>query len=80
MLGNMAQMGYDYLGQMASRKVALTATPFRLNRSLFPMTVARGSPAPTLFWARLNRFIPIRVNSRSRTIPMGLQRRAKGAG
>jgi hypothetical protein len=40
MPGNMAQMGYDYLGQMTSRKVTLTATPFRPNRSLFPMTVA----------------------------------------
>jgi hypothetical protein len=27
--------------QMTSRKVTLTATPFRPNRSLFPMTVAR---------------------------------------
>ena len=42
MPGNTAQMGYDYLGQMTSRKVTLTATPFRLNRSLFPMTVAKG--------------------------------------
>ena len=55
MPGNTAQMGYDYLGQMTSRKVTLTATPFRPNRSLFPMTVARGSPTPTLFWTRLNR-------------------------
>ena len=41
MPGNTAQMGYDDLGQMTSRKVTLTATPFRPNRSLFPMTVAR---------------------------------------
>jgi hypothetical protein len=56
MRGNTAQMGYDYLGQMTGRKVTLTATPFRPNRSLFPITLARGSPTPTLFWARLNRF------------------------
>ena len=80
MPGNTAQMGYDYLGQMTSRKVTLTATPFRPNRSLFPMTVARASPTPTLFWGRLNRFIAIRVNSRSKTIPMGPRRRPKGRG
>ena len=63
MPGNAAQMGYDCLGQMTSRNVMLTATLFRPNRSLFLMTVARGSLTPILFWARLNRFIPIRVNS-----------------
>jgi hypothetical protein len=42
MRGNTAQMGYDYLGQMTGRKVTLTATPFRPNRSLFPITLARG--------------------------------------
>jgi uncharacterized protein YjbI with pentapeptide repeats len=40
--GNTAQMGYDDLGQMTSRKMTLTATPFRPNRSLFPMTVEEG--------------------------------------
>jgi hypothetical protein len=42
MPGNTAQMGYDYLGQMTSRNVMLTATLFRPIRSLFLMTVARG--------------------------------------
>ena len=49
MPGNTAQMGYDYLGQMTSRNVMLTATLFRPIRSLFLMTLARGSLTPTLF-------------------------------
>ena len=49
MPGNTAQMGYDYLGQMTSRNVMLTATLFRPIRSLFLMTLARGSLTSTLF-------------------------------